>query len=175
MRETAHATIVNNCSPLALPPRVSQKLKTPSLDEDISVTNLLQRFEGYKADRMESTRARGDVCGRSEIRRIKGGFRVPGGTLDSLVTSFAKQSGLQRRIRLRFGADSRRNERYPRHHVASLESQWGKRVKNLLPPPLIFAREQRNYAVGVRCGFSRTIDDSISRISRELPRDTRCQ
>lgn len=134
MRETAHATIVNNSpSSPPLPPRVLHELKTASLDED-TVTNLLQRFEGYKADRMESTRARGDVCGRSEIRRIKGGFRVPGGALDSLVTSFAKQSGLQRRILLRFGADSRRNERYPRHRVASLEPQWGKRVKNLSPP-----------------------------------------
>lgn len=173
MRETAHATIVNNSPFLSPPPRVLHELKTASLDED-TVTNLLQRFEGYKADRMESTRARGDVCGRSEIRRIKGGFRVPGGALDSLVTSFAKQSGLQRRILLRFGADSRRNERYPRHRVASLEPQWGKRVKNL-SPLLIFVREQRNYAVGVRCGFSRYRRFNL-RISRELPRDTRsCQ
>lgn len=137
------------------------KLKTVSLGED-TVTNLLQRFEGYKADRMGSTRARGDVCGRSEIRRIKGGFRVSPGrggegerdTLDSLVTSFAKQSGLERRIPLRFGADFAIRGA----HAASLEPQWGKRVKNLSSPSLpllIFAREQRNYAVGVRCGFSR--------------------
>lgn len=91
MRETPHATIVNNSPFLSPPPRVLHELKTASLDED-TVTNLLQRFEGYKADRMESTRARGDVCGRSEIRRIKGGFRVPGGALDSLVTSFANRA-----------------------------------------------------------------------------------
>lgn len=115
-----------------------------------------------------------------EIRRIKGGFRVSPGrggegerdTLDSLVTSFAKQSGLERRIPLRFGADFAIRGA----HAASLEPQWGKRVKNLSSPSLpllIFAHEQRNYAVGVRCGFSRYIGDSISRISRELPRDTR--
>lgn len=104
------------------------------------MTNLLQRFEGYKADRMGSTRARGDVCGRSEIRRIKGGFRVSPGrggegerdTLDSLVTSFAKQSGLERRIPLRFGADFAIRGA----HAASLEPQWGKRVKNLSSPSL---------------------------------------
>lgn len=161
MRETAHTAIVNNSPPpFSFPPvfctswKLSHSAKTPwqICCNDSKAT---KRIEWDRRGRAVTFAVGVKFAGSKAVFAYpRGGEGRGRDTLDSLVTSFAKQSGLERRIPLRFGADFAIRGA----HAASLEPQWGKRVKNLSSPSLpllIFAREQRNYAVGVRCGFSR--------------------
>lgn len=133
------------------------------------VTNLIggiceycTRLGGYKANRMESTRPRGRVCGQGEIRRIKGGFvSLEAGSIRgcNVILANNRPSVWPYRADLpRAGtaitSGAERAARRATTRAVSLEPQW---VNELKTPHLspIFAREQRNYMAGVFCGFCR--------------------
>lgn len=124
------------------------------------------RLGGYKANRMESTRPRGRVCGQGEIRRIKGGFvSLEAGSIRGCNVILANnrpsvwpyRADLPRAgTAITSGAEraARRAARRATTRAVSLEPQW---VNELKTPHLsrIFTREQRNYMADVFCGFCR--------------------
>lgn len=101
------------------------------------------RLGGYKANRMESTRPRGRVCGQGEIRRIKGGFvSLEAGSIRGCNVILANNRSSVRPYRAdlpRAGtaitSGAERATRRATTRAVSLEPQWVNGLKTPHPFP----------------------------------------